>query len=253
VKQQVLVTGAAQGIGRAITLRYLQEGHPVLGVDKNEAAVTALATALEADAQRRFTPCIADLARPDFLAVIEAQANAALRATRVLINNAGYGGPFETLDHVEDDTFDAVFDTNVRALFSLCRRLLPAMKKDAFGRIVNIASVLGLVGSPGSSTYVASKHAVIGYTRAIAAEWGPHGITCNAVCPGYIDTAMGAGQANAMMTDYRQRVQARIPTGAMGQPDDVARMVVELSRNENGYLNGAVLTIDGGTSASLGL
>ena len=251
--RQVLVTGGAQGIGRAITLRYLEEGHSVLALDKNEAALGALVKELKPRARKRLTVCSVDLARPDFVATVEEQVGAVFKATRVLVNNAGYGGPFETLDKVEDATFNAVFDINVRALFALSRYLLPSMKKDKFGRIVNIASVQGLVGSPGSSTYVASKHAVIGYTRAIAAEWGAYGITCNAVCPGYIDTAMGAGQANAMLKDYQRRVKARTPTGVTGLPDDVARMVVELSRDENRYINGAVLTIDGGISASLGL
>jgi 3-oxoacyl-[acyl-carrier protein] reductase len=182
-----------------------------------------------------------------------AQVDAAIERVRehwgdpsVLVNNAGYGGPFHTLDQVSDDNWDRVFHTNVRAAFWLCRALLPGMRAAGFGRIINIASVEGLAGAAGSANYIASKHALIGYTRAIAVEWGRFGITCNAICPGFVDTGMSAGFDAAQLGQ-------RIPAGRLGTADEIARVAAFLAAEESGYLNGSVLAVDGGLLADLGI
>jgi 3-oxoacyl-[acyl-carrier protein] reductase len=124
------------------------------------------------------------------------------------------------------------------------------------GRIVNIASIQGNYGAERSSTYSASKHAVIGYTRSIAVEWAPHGITCNAICPGYIDTHQGARDDHSQ--NFLARVAARTPVGRTAGPDEVADLVAWMigtpsKRPNSSYLNGSIITLDGGITAGLGL
>ena len=122
--------------------------------------------------------------------------------------------------------------TNITAPFQLCRHYLPLMKKQSFGRIVNISSVFGLVGAPQSAAYAATKHASIGLTRSLALEAAPFGVTVNAVCPAYIKTDMTRGKP-------------AIPAGRFGTPEEVAELTAMLCRRESGYINGAALTIDG--------
>jgi NAD(P)-dependent dehydrogenase (short-subunit alcohol dehydrogenase family) len=129
-----------------------------------------------------------------------AQATAALGPPTILVNNAGFGGPFQLLSDSTDADYDQVFHTNVRAAFWFCRALLPGMRAAGFGRIVNVASIEALTGASESAHYIASKHALIGYTKAIAAEWGRFGITSNAVCPGFVATEMAAGFDPAKIT-----------------------------------------------------
>src|SRR5690606_1929709 len=127
----------------------------------------------------------------------------------IVVHAAGIGGPFHTIDQVGADEWDRIFNTNLKSAFLLARRVLPRMKQRHGGRIVHIASIQGLVGARLSATYVATKHGLIGYTRAIAAEWGEHGITCNAVCPGYIESRMGP-QPNVLF-GHTTRIVERTP------------------------------------------
>ena len=169
----------------------------------------------------------------------------------VLVNNAGLGGPFHRADEVSDEEWELLFATNVRSAFWFCRAPLPRMKEQGFGRVVNLSSVQGLAGAARSSTYVATKHALVGYTKALAAEWGRYGITCNALCPGYVGTAMGV--QGDQIEDHENTVLARVPAGRLATPDEVAGFVAFLAGREAGYINGASLVIDGGLLADLGV
>ena len=164
---------------------------------------------------------------------------------------AGVGGPFHRVDQVSDEEWDWIFHTNVKSVLHFCRPLLPAMKQRGFGRVINIASIQGLVGAARSSTYVASKHAMIGYTRAIAAEWGPFGITCNAICPGYVETRMGIQEE--AVSGQRRRVLARTPTRRVATPEEIAYLVLSLVDDRAGHVNGSVLVADGGILADAGV
>lgn len=250
-KDIAIVTGGAQGIGASIVHRLLADGYEVFVLDKNERSLTTQQEGLKPKLKKSVFPVTVDISDPQFIEKIDHLVP--FSKVKVLINNAGYGGPFESIDQVSSSTWEQVFGVNVRALFLISKSVLPGMKKRGFGRIINISSIQGLVGSPGSTTYVAAKHAVVGYTKAIAAEWGSFGITCNAIAPGYVDTAMGVSQKNRMVSDYRRRVIARTPVGKIGTPDDVSRMASFLWGADAGYLNGAVIAIDGGISSSLGL
>ena len=119
------------------------------------------------------------------------------------------------------------------------------MKENNFGRIINISSIYGVTGGAYSSTYAASKHALIGYTKSLAVEWGNGNITCNVVSPGYVDTSMGA----ASHQQFSSTILSRIPSGRQALPDDIARLVLFLTRPENSYINGSNIVIDGGLLA----
>ena len=237
----VIVTGAARGIGAAIARRLASDGRPVAAVDLDPVP-ESVGAALRLRA---------DVADPASVSRAVAQVREAMGPVDGVVNNAGIGGPFRRVDEVDDDEWLRVMHTNVRSVFLIARAVLPDMKARGAGRIVNIASVHGRFGAARSSTYVASKHAVIGYTRALAAEWGGHGITCNAVSPGYIDTRMGA-QAEAG-DDHRLRIERRTPAGRLGRPEEVAGLVAWLLGPDSAYVNGAVMTIDGGLSADVGI
>lgn len=225
-----LVTGSCGGIGSAILARLKNEGWSVADVDiLPEAGFRC------------------DVSSEDEVKACLARVEAELGAVDLLVNNAGLGGPFHTIDEVALDEWERIMAINVRAPFLLCRQLVPRMASRGGGRVVNIASVQGTRGAARSSTYSTSKHALVGLTRSLAVEWGNRGITCNAICPGYVDTAMGLDEeGNPGIT---ARAMARIPAGRQATPDEVASLVAYLASAEAAYMNGAVLPLDGGFSA----
>lgn len=169
----------------------------------------------------------------------------------ILINNAGIGGPFKKLTETTLGEWTQIFDTNLKSVFLLSRILLPRMKEANYGRIVNIASIYGQYGAKLSSTYIASKHGMVGYTKAIASEWGEYGITCNAILPGFIDTQMGI-QEN-QVSDHHKKVLSITPAKKIGQPADVAELVMYLLGPQSSYMNGACLALDGGITSWIGI
>lgn len=236
-----VVAGAAGGIGRAVAERLATEGHRVAGLDLDPGKIPgACSLSLACDVRQRDGVESA-------LSEVERQAG----PVGVLVHCAGVGGPFHTVDEVSDEEWDWVMNTNLRSVFLLARRVLPTMKRAAFGRVVHIASVQGLLGSARSSTYVASKHGMVGYTRALAAEWGPFGITCNAICPGFVETAMGV--PSDAPPGYRDGILAKSPTRRMSTPGEIAGLVAYLVGPDGGSVNGAALTVDGGLSAHVGV
>jgi len=169
----------------------------------------------------------------------------------ILVHAAGFGGPFHRVDEVPAAEWDRIVDTNLKSAFLLSKRLLPAMKNAAFGRLIFVASVQGLMGAPLSSAYVASKHGLIGFARAVAAEWGQFGITSNAVCPGYVNTKMGPQPG--VRPDHVERILARTPSKRIAEPEEVASLVAFLISDSARHVNGAALVVDGGMSADLGV
>ncbi len=162
-------------------------------------------------------------------------------ALLILINNAGIGGPFHRTDEVSEEEWDSVFNTNVKAAFLFCKALLPIMKKQQFGRVINISSVYGKTGGALSSAYAASKHALVGYTKSLAVEWGKYNITCNLVSPGYANTSMGADN-----DEYHADIIAGIPAQRLAAPEEIAKLVAFLVQPGSSYINGADIVIDGG-------
>jgi 3-oxoacyl-[acyl-carrier protein] reductase len=241
-----VVTGASRGIGAAIATVLAESGLRVALVARNVEALSQLESKLSATgAQVKAFACnVADEATVN--ATLE-KIEASLGTPGVIVNNAGVGGPFHRADEVDAQEWDSLFGVNVDGVRHSCRWALPRMKARGFGRIVNISSIQGLFGGALSSTYVATKHAIVGYSKAIAAEWGAYGITCNALCPGYIDTEMLANADPGV----RKELVRRIPVGRFGNAEEVARLVAFITGPFGGYINGSALVMDGGLSSHL--
>jgi len=246
-----LVTGAGAGIGAAIAKRIASRVEAIVLLDLNREAVNMLAKDIHEQTTITVIAHYCDVGNSDLVEQVLSRVKQQVGTPDILINNAGIGGPFHQIDEVSDEEWEMIFNTNVKSIFNFAKRLLPEMKKKNYGRIVNIASVQGYLGAALSSTYVASKHAVIGYTRAIAAEWGNFGITCNAICPGYVDTQMGI-QNNAV-NEHLKKVVAKTPAGRIAMPDEIASLVDYLISDDASFINGASLTIDGGLTCHVGV
>ncbi|RKH74531.1 SDR family NAD(P)-dependent oxidoreductase [Corallococcus aberystwythensis] len=241
-----VVTGASRGIGAAIATELARNGFEVALLSRDGNALEQLQQQLLKAGGRAWSfPC--DVANRDDVTAALGRLEAKVGVPRVLVNNAGMGGPFHRADEVSVTEWDQLFGVNVDGVRNLCQWALPRMKAEGSGRIVNIASIMGLFGGAQSSTYAATKHALVGYSKAIAAEWGAYGITCNAVCPGYIETEMLAKAPAAS----RQRLLERIPAVRFGTPEEVAGLVAFLVGPAGGYVNGSALVMDGGLSSHL--
>jgi 3-oxoacyl-[acyl-carrier protein] reductase len=244
VEKIALVTGASRGIGAAIAAGLAAAGYVVAGVARDARLLDEQAAAIGRAGFRPFTADLTDAAQ---LAAMIAAVRREVGEPTVLVNNAGYGGPYSLLHETTDAHWSQVLAINTTVPFLLAREVLPAMARARFGRIVNISSVFGMAGGVGSGAYIAAKHALIGLTKAVAAEYGACGITCNAVCPGICETDMTAPLKDDV------RLNARVPAGRFGRADEIARMVTWLCAAESSYVNGAALMIDGGVAADLAL
>ena len=243
--QPALVTGAAGGIGRATALRLAAEGAHVLAADIKEAGLTE--TAAMATAQG--TPIetlIADVGSDDGPAILVDAAIARLGGLRLLLNIAGIGGSHR-VDETEDAELDRFLGINLRAVFRVSRAALRRM--DGGGAIVNIASIFGMTGFPGSSAYAAAKSGVIGLTMQMAADYGPKGIRVNAISPGLIETDMTRNRI-ATSAWFRGQMTEMTPVGRVGTPDDIASAAAFLCSDDASFISGQVLVVDGGWIAT---
>jgi NAD(P)-dependent dehydrogenase (short-subunit alcohol dehydrogenase family) len=246
----VVVTGGASGIGRAVCRALAEVGRPIAAWDLNGAG--AKETAEECARQFGVATTSYELDVRD-AAAIEAgvePARSALGSVGGLVHAAGI--PMALTEHpLESSGFDTVLQVNTRAEATLVRSFLPALRDAQPGAaIVGIASIEGLIGHGAIPAYTASKHAVIGLTRALAHALGKENIRVNAVCPGYIETPMFLPALSA--PGARKSYLAKIPMGRLGVPDDVARLVRFLLSDEAAYVHGAALVVDGGVTASGG-
>jgi meso-butanediol dehydrogenase / (S,S)-butanediol dehydrogenase / diacetyl reductase len=233
-----IVTGGANGIGAAIVTRLVAEGAKVMIAD-------IVPPAAPHDAVRFVQTDVAVGA--DVEAAVAATLDAWGRLD-VLVNNAGIGALAETPDMAED-LWDRVFAVNTRAVYLLCRAVIPVMRRHG-GAIVNIASISGLVGDYGMGAYNASKGAVINYTRSLALDCARDGIRVNALCPGLIETAITA--ATLARPDDRAAWLAPIPLGRTGTPEEMAGVVAFLASDDAAYMTGSIIAADGGLTAHTG-
>lgn len=237
--QVALVTGASRGIGRAISLQLASQGLKVIGTATTDAGAHAITEMLAGrDGCRGICLNVNDGA------LVEAAIETIVRengALHVLVNNAGITR--DTLSmRMKDEDWDAVIDTNLKAVFRACRAVTKPMMKQRYGRIVNITSVVGASGNAGQANYAAAKAGVAGMTRSLARELGSRGITVNCVAPGFIETDMtkklSEQQTNALMQ--------QIPLGRLGQASDIAHAVTFLASPQAGYITGTELHVNGG-------
>ena len=234
-----LVTGASRGIGAAIALQLAQDGFLVIGTATSDDGATKIGQALKAHAGCRG----ANLNVNDAAAVeaLVEQITKDHGGLHVLVNNAGITRDTLAM-RMKDDDWDAVIDTNLKAVFRLSRAVMKPMMKQRYGRIINITSVVGASGNPGQANYAAAKAGVAGMTRALARELGSRHITVNCVAPGFIDTDMTAG----LPPEQQQALLAQIPLGHLGKPEDVAHAVAFLASAQAGYVTGQELHVNGG-------
>jgi 3-oxoacyl-[acyl-carrier protein] reductase len=237
--QVALVTGASRGIGAAIAHELAGRGVKVIG------------TATTADGAAKVTHALSAFAgsKGAALDVNDAQAAEALvdaivkehGALHVLVNNAGITRDMLAM-RLKDEDWDAVLDTNLKAVFRMSRAVMRTMMKQRYGRIVNITSVVGASGNPGQANYAAAKAGVAGMTRALARELGSRGITVNCIAPGFIETDMTA----ALPEEQQKALLGQIPLGHLGKPADIAQAVAFVASPQAGYVTGQEIHVNGG-------
>ena len=235
--QTALVTGASGGIGGAIARALHAQGAAVLLAGTREVALNALAAEL-GDRAHILT---ADLSQPDEPERLVKEAEAALGQIDILVSNAGITRDGLAL-RMSDEDWQTVLDVNLTAGFRLIRAALRGMLRRRHGRIISITSLVGVAGNPGQANYAASKAAMIGMSKSIAAEVATRGITVNCIAPGFIATAMTGG----LTDDQRARGTAAIPMGRFGAPEEIGAAAVYLASAEAGYVTGQTLHVNGG-------
>ncbi len=235
-----IVTGAAQGIGKAIALRLAKEGAAIAVCDINEEL--ALQTAIEIGALGVKTlGCRVNVTQEKDVQACVDKVVDTFGAVDILVNNAGITRD-GLLIRMKEEDWDLVISVNLRGTFNFTRAVAKPMIKRRSGRMVNVASIIGLIGNAGQANYAASKAGIIGMTKSVALELAARNINVNAVAPGFIDTAM----TQVLSDEMRQRMLAAIPQGRMGTAEEVADVVLFLCGELCRYVTEQVITVDGG-------
>ena len=239
--QIAVVTGAGRGIGHAIALRLASDGARVASVSRTEANAKKTAdeiNATRADAAKHYAVDVADHAA---VQKVGAQILEDFGKIDILVNNAGVTRDGLAMRMSVED-WDTVINTNLRGAFNFTQSIVRAMIKQRGGRIINITSVIGLIGNAGQTNYAASKAGLIGFTKSLARELASRNITVNAIAPGFITTDM----TSELSEEVKQTIQSKIPMNLLGKPEDVANAVAFLASAEASYITGQVLCVDGG-------
>ena len=235
-----LVTGASRGIGRGIALTLGEHDAQVVGTATTEQGVQSIETAFR-DAGVRGTGMLLDVTDATSIEALIKRITEQFGTPTILVNNAGITRD-NLLLRLKDEDWDVVLNTNLGSVFRISRACLRGMMKARGGRIINIASVVGLTGNPGQTNYAAAKAGMLGFTKSLAREVGSRNITVNAVAPGFIDTDM----TRALPEDQRNALLANIPLGRLGDVSDIAHIVAFLASREAGYITGQTFHVNGG-------
>ena len=233
-----LVTGASRGIGAAIAERLAREGARVVGTATTPAGAEHISAALAPAGGRGV---VLDVTRAESIAAVLADLDAREGGVGILVNNAGITRDTLLLRMKQED-WDTVLDTDLASVFRLSKAVLRGMMKARTGRIISIASIVGVTGNPGQANYAAAKAGMIGFTKSLAREVGSRNITANVVAPGFIDTDM----TRALTDAQRSALQDQIPLARLGLPADVAAAVAFLASAEASYITGETLHVNGG-------
>jgi 3-oxoacyl-[acyl-carrier protein] reductase len=238
--QLALVTGASRGIGAAIAARLGSAGAEVIGTATTAEGAESIAARFD-EAGIQGSGIVLDLAEPDSIANAIERLGADNRAVSILVNNAGITRD-NLLLRMKPDEWNDVLQTNLSGLFYMCKACLRGMIKARSGRIINIASVIGVTGNAGQSNYAAAKAGIIGFSKSLAREVASRDITVNVVAPGLIKTAM----TDQLGEEQRQAMVEQIPLGRIGEPDDVAAAVLYLASSAGAYITGETIHVNGG-------
>ena len=238
-----IVTGSGQGIGRAIALKLAEIGATIVVNDIGEA-VEGVAEEIKAMNQQSL-PVLADVSSPEDVTRLVEAAVATYGKVDILVNNAGVTRD-QLVMRMSNEDWDKVLSVDLKSVFLCTRAVLRHMIKQRWGRIISIASVVGIIGNPGQANYASAKAGIIGFTRTVAKEIASRGITANAIAPGFIDTDM----TQRLQEDKKQELKRQIPLGYGGSPSDVAEAVAFLSSERARYITGQVLNVDGGMGIS---
>jgi 3-oxoacyl-[acyl-carrier protein] reductase len=238
--QIALVTGASRGIGRAIAETLGKAGATIIGTATSEAGAQAISSGLQ-ELGISGTGMMLDVAQQDSIDAVLKQINEQYGAPSILVNNAGITRD-NLLMRMKEEEWNDIITTNLSSVFKLSKACLRAMMKARYGRIISIASVVGVTGNAGQANYAAAKAGVIGFSKSLAQEIGSRGITVNTVAPGFIDTDM----TRSLPDEQKQALLSHIPVGRLGQADEIAAAVAFLASPQAAYITGETIHVNGG-------
>ena len=235
-----LVTGASRGIGKAVVLALGAKGATVIGTATSESGAEAISAYLKENGINGKGVAL-DVTHQSEIDRVMDMIGEGFAAPSILVNNAGITRD-NLLMRMKDDDWDAIMETNLKSVYRMSKACLRPMTKARKGRIISIASVVGLMGNAGQTNYAAAKAGILGFTKSLAREVGARGITVNAVAPGFIDTDMTKGLAE----EHKQILLNQIPLGRLGQPEEIAAAVAFLASPEAAYITGETISVNGG-------
>jgi len=238
--QTAVVTGAGRGIGRSIALKFASEGADIVCVSRTSDNAEKVANEVRAFGRKAWAHAV-DVSDANAVSAASERILAEAGRVDILVNNAGVTRDGLLMRMSEQD-WDTVMDTNLKGAFLFTKGLTRAFVKQRSGRIINVASIIGLIGNAGQANYAASKAALIGFTKSIARELASRNITANALAPGFVETDMTA----SLSPEVRAELLKKVPLNSFGQPEDIAHAAVFLAGPSARYITGQVLTVDGG-------
>lgn len=234
------VTGASRGIGKAIALDLAANGAIVIGTATSEKGAGAISAYLAEQGVKGTGKCL-NVTEPDMIASVLDEINKEFGAPTILVNNAGITRD-NLLMRMKDEEWDAIMQTNLTSVYRVSKACIRGMMKAKGGAIINIASVVGVMGNAGQTNYAAAKAGIIGFSKSLAREIGAKGITVNTVAPGFIDTDM----TRALPEEQRNMLVDQIPLKRLGEPEDIAKTVTFLASDGGSYITGQTINVNGG-------